>query len=309
MALPKIGHYFVAMPQEIWDKNIPFSLPEFRLYGYLLRHQVRFKSTHRVTTFDELLKGTWGSKNGVRFRVDTGCGLSRNSVKSAIQDLKNRGWISVVNTSDNPQLPSLEIEVLLSQDDIDCQTMTVETVTPRQSDCQTVTVSNKEVEVVEGRTNTTYSNDQIETIYQAYPRKVAHAPALKAIRKALEGIEKSSKSSPGEVFEWLLWTVRAYASSAAGQRQTGTDYRPHPATWFNAERYFDDPQELNKIGGKANGRVESNKEALRIALERIASQTEGSDCDEVDGDDQLQSGNSQPGLFGDHVNSTIEGKR
>jgi DNA-binding transcriptional regulator YhcF (GntR family) len=156
---------------------------------------------------------------------------------------------------------------------------------------------------------TGFTDDQIETIYQAYPRKVAHAPALKAIRKALEGIEKSSKSSPEEVFEWLLGTVRAYASSAAGQKQTGTDYRPHPATWFNAERYFDDPQELNKTGGNANGRVESNKEALRIALERIASQTEGSDCDEVDGDDQLQSGNSQPGLFGDHVNSTIEGKR
>ena len=154
-----------------------------------------------------------------------------------------------------------------------------------------------------------FTEEQIETLYQAYPRKVAHAPALKAICKALEGIEKSSKSSSGEVFEWLLGTVKAYAGSVSGRRPSGTDYRPHPATWFNQERYFDDPQDWNRTGGTTNGRVEQNKDAARIVVERIAARARAANNVEASGNDQFSSGSGQPGLFGDHGGEVIEGKR
>lgn len=73
------------------------------------------------------------------------------------------------------------------------------------------------------------SDDIAERIYNAYPRKVAKPAALKAIRKALESIDGES----------LLALVEAYSEARRGQDQ---QYTPHPATWFNGQRWADDPQ-------------------------------------------------------------------
>lgn len=68
----------------------------------------------------------------------------------------------------------------------------------------------------------------ISKIYQAYPRKVGKPAAIRAIRKAMKG------SSP----ELLLTKTEAYARAREGQPDKFT---PHPATWFNQERFNDDP--------------------------------------------------------------------
>lgn len=67
-----------------------------------------------------------------------------------------------------------------------------------------------------------------ETIYCAYPRKIGRPKALVAITKALSAI-----SSPN-----LLAKTQAFALA-----QNGADpqFIPHPATWFNQERFNDDP--------------------------------------------------------------------
>jgi hypothetical protein len=64
-------------------------------------------------------------------------------------------------------------------------------------------------------------------IYDAYPLKVAKPKALEAIRKALK------KETPARLIE----RTRAYAAV----RGDDLSYVPNPATWFNAERYNDDP--------------------------------------------------------------------
>ena len=69
---------------------------------------------------------------------------------------------------------------------------------------------------------------QAEAIYQAYPRKVAKNEALKAITKALEK----------EKYEHLLERTEAYAKARNGD----LSYMPNPSTWFNQERYNDDPK-------------------------------------------------------------------
>lgn len=68
---------------------------------------------------------------------------------------------------------------------------------------------------------------QILAIYEAYPKKVAKALALKAIRKALAKVS----------FEELLEAVVAYAAARKNQERCFT---PHPASWFNQERWSDD---------------------------------------------------------------------
>ncbi len=69
-------------------------------------------------------------------------------------------------------------------------------------------------------------------IYSAYPRKSARKQALKAIRQALA--ETSS--------EHLLERTQAYAAATALWPVADRKYIPHPASWFNAGSYEDDPE-------------------------------------------------------------------
>lgn len=78
-----------------------------------------------------------------------------------------------------------------------------------------------------------------ESIYAAYPRKVGKTKALKAIGKALDDIARR-KPAPADPAAWLLERVRAFAASPAGKRG---EFTPHPANWFLAARYDDDPRE------------------------------------------------------------------
>lgn len=74
-----------------------------------------------------------------------------------------------------------------------------------------------------------------EQIYQAYPRKTAKPAAIAAIQKAL------TKKSAAHLFE----RTTAYAKTQVA----GDQFTPHPATWFNQERYDDDPREWNRKNG------------------------------------------------------------
>ncbi len=79
-----------------------------------------------------------------------------------------------------------------------------------------------------------FSKEKIEEIYKTYPRKVGKAKALTAIEKALTKIKEDNPA------EWLLNRVKEYANSPAGNNGK---YTPHPATWFNQGRYYDDQSE------------------------------------------------------------------
>ena len=88
-----------------------------------------------------------------------------------------------------------------------------------------------------------FSNAECERIYQAYPRKVGKAAALKAIDKALRVIANRGTPDPTV---WLLDRVQKYARSAAGQQGK---YTPYPAKWINQGRYDDDADEWKNSNG------------------------------------------------------------
>jgi DNA-binding transcriptional MocR family regulator len=67
-------------------------------------------------------------------------------------------------------------------------------------------------------------------IYEAYPRKAKKPKAINAIQKAMK------KHQP----YFLLERVTAYAKAIHWQERR---FIPHPATWFNAEQFNDDPEE------------------------------------------------------------------
>ena len=92
------------------------------------------------------------------------------------------------------------------------------------------------------------------TLYQAYPRHVAPVAAYRAIGKALQV----------KPFDYLIAAVNRYAKSVQG---TDPQYIAHPATWFNAGRYDDEPSALFPSGGKSN--VGSDKNQQSPAKQRV----------------------------------------
>lgn len=71
---------------------------------------------------------------------------------------------------------------------------------------------------------------QAGAIYDAYPRKIARAEGIRAIKKALKN----------HAYEFLLHKTEEFAKAMVAAKKEKT-FIPYPATWFNGERYEEDP--------------------------------------------------------------------
>ena len=90
-----------------------------------------------------------------------------------------------------------------------------------------VSVSASEsVEGVQGETKPDLEAQAAE-VYAAYPLKVGKPVAIKAIVRAIQR----------HGFEKVKAATEAYAAARSGDKS----YLPNPSTWFNQERYNDDP--------------------------------------------------------------------
>jgi hypothetical protein len=85
-------------------------------------------------------------------------------------------------------------------------------------------------------------NPLAKSIYEIFPRRVAPKNAEKAILKALKEIQKEDSLSLIEAHQWLLGRVKEYAERTARSGKE-KQFIPHPATWINGGRYYDDPDE------------------------------------------------------------------
>ncbi len=102
------------------------------------------------------------------------------------------------------------------------------------------------IQHIENGTGHKFTAGDIKEIYTLYPRHVGPGVAFQAIQKALMRIKDQHENPMG----FMVEKVKQYAASPAGQRGS---YTPHPSTWFNQERYNDDPAEWQKTQGAMNG--------------------------------------------------------
>jgi hypothetical protein len=72
-----------------------------------------------------------------------------------------------------------------------------------------------------------------ESIYQEYPRKVSKKEGIKAIKKAMKS----------NTVAFLKSKTMEYATATTGHDK---QFIPHPSTWFNEERFNDDPKEWER---------------------------------------------------------------
>jgi len=115
----------------------------------------------------------------------------------------------------------------------------------------------RERENKDSNTTKPLNADAIEEIYLAYPKHVGKKAALKAISKALQQIDAKS----------LLDRTKAFAAAVATWPKARLQFRPDPASWFNAGRYEDDPREwedekkprVHPLGGEIDPNFDSSK--------------------------------------------------
>jgi hypothetical protein len=88
-------------------------------------------------------------------------------------------------------------------------------------------------------------SDKAIGIYEAYPRKVSKPEALKAILKCFKKVEP----------ERLLELTKQYAGIVADWPESERQYVPYPTTWFNQERFSDDPKTWLRGNLETKGRI------------------------------------------------------
>jgi hypothetical protein len=79
-------------------------------------------------------------------------------------------------------------------------------------------------------------SNQSAKIYAAYPRKVARPAAIRAIEKKIRI----------HGFDVLFRSTQLFAESWSGVNRDELEWCPHPATWFNQDRFNDDPSTWKK---------------------------------------------------------------
>lgn len=86
-----------------------------------------------------------------------------------------------------------------------------------------------------------------EQVYALYPKKVGKEDALRAISAALKKNDLAYLLDKTNQFKEC---VESWPSSYR-YFQDGGDRCPHPASWFNAGRYSDDPREWKRHGARS----------------------------------------------------------
>ena len=168
--------------------------------------------------FEKVDKNTYWIRNYVAYQMGRGDRLIRNNMGrsvvkhlSALSEEKRDLFLS--------EYP--EIEAILSDGRHSQQALSKPSEgVPKGKE--------KEKEKEEGEERKKKVKKEAQEIYEAYPRKVSKPAALRSITKALKTIAAQT----------LLDKTKSYAKARDG---ADPNFTPHPATWFNGERFNDDP--------------------------------------------------------------------
>lgn len=163
---------------------------------------------------------------------------NRQQLRSALKRLERMGFVTTQPTTRGTVVTLMDQSIFsIAVNPPTTQPTTQPTINQPSSNHQ-VTTKNKETPE-QGNTGTKEQGNsppkspkgdlaKVEAIYQEYPKKKGKPSAIKAITKALKQIDHTT----------LLERTKAYAKA----RQDEDDqFTPHPATWFNDERFNDDP--------------------------------------------------------------------
>ena len=184
------------------------------------RHGIDSETIHKPSPL-----WTWkgGSLSVEPYDID-GQNLYASKVAGGIKGAEKR-WKGNENRSPNgsPNRPNLTLPNLTQPNP------TLPNQTSSSDECEFFAASS-----FDESKETNPLDEMAESIYSEYPRKVAKKEGIKAIRKAM----KTNKVA------FLKRKTMEYATATKGHNK---QFIPHPATWFNDERFNDEPQEWERL--------------------------------------------------------------
>ncbi len=250
-----IGFNFVPLPKAIWTQNIPLTLGEFRLLGYLLYYRSRFGHERIKLTDDELLRGV---KDREGNRLDSGCGLTTNSLKEARIRLIEKTWLTLeedlrdrarpkrlysLNIAfEDPPLSETDSRVS-ETDSLGCENLTVglsesDTRSDSRSSRTSRTPYSPPGEDVQNHSHTqpraaaaAYSED-FESFWNGYDDQRGTK------KKAWAAWERLRTRGKLPDLGFLFTAILEERNSRQWQEEEGR-YIPHASSWLNAERFVD----------------------------------------------------------------------
>ena len=162
----------------------------------------------------------------------------KDSIRSGLMELKHTGYLSITRVrNEKGEFIGWNYELLLDEDG----NRIAENPKYGKSDFGKSATNNtnilnktdniKKEETHKEERTPKYYQEQASIIYNAYPRKAGKPVAIRAILKALKTVQ----------FEDLLAKVDKYATLTQNWSKIDKNFIPYPSTWFNQERYNDDP--------------------------------------------------------------------
>jgi len=183
-------------------------------------------------------------------------GVSRQTVNQKMKQMESDGLL-VRNDGRTILFPVIEDDISVKEPDMSrCQVDRHESQATRQ-ECQVDRHPSKPSSNHQITPKDNFENQAL-LIWAEYPRRVGKPDAIKKIVSALKK----------ENFEKLLSRTKLYADMTSNKER---HFIPHPATWFNQERYNDDPDEWMDSEAKEK---EIQKLRHRMEYERDPKQFE-----------------------------------
>lgn len=166
---------------------------------------------------------------------------SRNKVRRFLGELKTKHQIEQQNGNVSSLITIVNYEEYQNREtDSEHQTkQQVKQQTEQQKDSKRNTNKKNKNNKKEKKTSCA---ERVEAIYNEYPRKIGRGAAEKAIANALEKVD----------FETLMGKVFQYSDAVSKWPKDRRRFAPHPSTWFNQERWKDDPQEWEYVPEQRN---------------------------------------------------------
>lgn len=154
------------------------------------------------------------------------CDMSRRSVEGHMNILENMGLIKRINRF-KEQGGKTSNGYILYLNDSDTQNLRIPCANSAHGDTQNLRMNNL------GSNNLGSINnniDHFDVFWEAYPKKMAKGQAKKAWAKAI-------KSEDAQTI------IDATVGYAICQKGKDKQFIPYPASWLNAERWKDEPEE------------------------------------------------------------------
>jgi hypothetical protein len=161
------------------------------------------------------------------------CDLSEQAVRNWIKEMEDDNWLSVDRSHKlkRSNIYTIRPPTPLTPNAVDPQPRLPRPPTPLTPTPNAVD-PNRQGTVKEPSLSS--ASQEAEAIWQAYPRKAGKKPGLKAIARCL-------KETP---FQELIRATHKFCALWEGE--SDKTFCPHAATWFNQERFKEDPSEWTR---------------------------------------------------------------